>query len=443
MTKHVQFLELLIGPLANQGGGSSATLIDKNVSANGTYNASSDSADGYKKVVVAVPPYGEGSVNLNTNGTHDVSGKAEAVVAVPPYGEGSVNIGTNGTHDVSGKASAVVAVQPNLQSKSVTIQQNGTTNVAPDQGKDGLSGVEVIVQVSGGSQTLNDFLNLLTEKTWNGELVDSTDQTVPRITKVPTYLCEGCQITKVSLPQCTEVGDYALYNCDEITEVNLPLVTTFGQYNCNNAKKLKKVLLPSVTSIGYMCFYQAKILEELDLSAMQSGNTYVFRCAAAEPNTVIKDLKLPALKVAWAYAFDYFNSVKTLYLGSGSVTSFAKNAFNHLSSLKAVIFSSQQASVPTLGDSTSFGNCPVRTGSGAGFFYVPDSLLTAWKAASNWSAIPAANIVALSTIPTYAAGTYAEDDIVKHSGHYYRCLANGTVTDPSDTTAWVDLGAVT
>ena len=31
------------------------TLIDKNITANGTYNASSDEADGYKKVVVEVP----------------------------------------------------------------------------------------------------------------------------------------------------------------------------------------------------------------------------------------------------------------------------------------------------------------------------------------------------------------------------------------------------
>lgn len=40
------------------GGGSSAVLIDKDISTNGTYNASSDEADGYKKVVVNVQPSG-------------------------------------------------------------------------------------------------------------------------------------------------------------------------------------------------------------------------------------------------------------------------------------------------------------------------------------------------------------------------------------------------
>ena len=46
---------LLARTLEGGGGGGEATLIDKNISSNGTYNASSDSADGYKKVVVSVP----------------------------------------------------------------------------------------------------------------------------------------------------------------------------------------------------------------------------------------------------------------------------------------------------------------------------------------------------------------------------------------------------
>ncbi len=37
------------------GGGGSATLIDKNIDANGIYQATDDEADGYKKVVVNVP----------------------------------------------------------------------------------------------------------------------------------------------------------------------------------------------------------------------------------------------------------------------------------------------------------------------------------------------------------------------------------------------------
>lgn len=46
---------ILAKKLSGGGGGGSAVLINKNISANGTYNASTDNADGYKKVVVSVP----------------------------------------------------------------------------------------------------------------------------------------------------------------------------------------------------------------------------------------------------------------------------------------------------------------------------------------------------------------------------------------------------
>lgn len=42
-----------IGNISTGGG---STLITKNITANGTYNASSDNADGYSSVTVAVPP---------------------------------------------------------------------------------------------------------------------------------------------------------------------------------------------------------------------------------------------------------------------------------------------------------------------------------------------------------------------------------------------------
>lgn len=44
----------VLGGRPAEGGESSAVLISKNITANGTYNASSDDADGYSSVIVNV-----------------------------------------------------------------------------------------------------------------------------------------------------------------------------------------------------------------------------------------------------------------------------------------------------------------------------------------------------------------------------------------------------
>ena len=80
-------------------GGGGATLITKNISANGTYNASSDSADGYSSVTVAVPNtytagdegkvvssgalVSQSSTTKNANGTYDTTLNNEVVISVP------------------------------------------------------------------------------------------------------------------------------------------------------------------------------------------------------------------------------------------------------------------------------------------------------------------------------------------------------------------------
>lgn len=94
----MDILAYLLGKKAG-GGGGEAVLVNKDISANGTYNASSDNADGYKKVVVDVPnSYGAGdegkvvsngtlveqtSESYTQNGTYNTTLVDEVKVDVP------------------------------------------------------------------------------------------------------------------------------------------------------------------------------------------------------------------------------------------------------------------------------------------------------------------------------------------------------------------------
>lgn len=68
--------------IVEQGGGGGATLVEKTITANGSYDPADDDADGYSGVTVNVPGP-SGTVNITTNGTHDVANYASAAVNVP------------------------------------------------------------------------------------------------------------------------------------------------------------------------------------------------------------------------------------------------------------------------------------------------------------------------------------------------------------------------
>lgn len=79
------------------------TIVNKTVTQNGTYNPSSDNADGYGIVTVNVPQNSAsptGTLTIVTNGTYDVSNYASATVNVQ-YSSGSKTITENGTFNAS------------------------------------------------------------------------------------------------------------------------------------------------------------------------------------------------------------------------------------------------------------------------------------------------------------------------------------------------------
>ena len=93
---------------------------------------------------------------LGVTDTYYVSELSSAIQNIQTSGitpSGTISITENGTVDVSQYANAEVNISatPSLQSKSVTYTENGTNTIAPDGGYDGLSSVDVTVDVSGGA----------------------------------------------------------------------------------------------------------------------------------------------------------------------------------------------------------------------------------------------------------------------------------------------------
>ena len=227
---------------------------------------------------------GVSTVQIPTTDGGTASFKDVDEIIVP---SGAKTITTNGTHDVSTYAQAVVNVPtggntPVMQEKSVTITENGTTKITPDTGKDGMSAVNVTVnvQASGGEEKTDYF-------EFRGGMASKNDKTVkliqhgkniPVSARSSAYDLYWCNVEITVDDELQQIDTNGLYNMgvdvytltlisnnnfanlttlqanalrsSGITEVNFPEVTTLaGSAGLwfGDCKKLTSITLPKVT----------------------------------------------------------------------------------------------------------------------------------------------------------------------------------------------------
>lgn len=135
------------------------------------------------------------------------------VAAIPSYyviPTGTLQITANGAKDVTNYKNVNVNVEPNLEQKTVTITENGTTEVTPTAGKDGMSKVTVTTNVPTASAveevaTAAAMDALLVEANV-GKYYKFTGTTDSNYTNGDLYLVEGGAVTETWLLNATYNG---------------------------------------------------------------------------------------------------------------------------------------------------------------------------------------------------------------------------------------------
>lgn len=139
----------------------------------------------------ATPAQGEQTINP-TDGKFFSSFKVGAIPSDYVIPSGTQQITENGTYDVSEKANAVVNVEPNLEQKTITITENGTTEVTPTSGKDGMSKVTVNTNVPGVTEVATAAaMNALLVEANVGKYYKFTGTTDSNYTNGDLYLVES------------------------------------------------------------------------------------------------------------------------------------------------------------------------------------------------------------------------------------------------------------
>lgn len=202
------------------GGGS--TLGTKTITQNGTYNASSDSLDGYSEVTVnvsgGVTPTGTKQISITQNGTttEDVTNYANAEITVNVSGGGGYSV-----DDIAGGApTGAITITATSVSQYAFYHKTGITSVS-----------------------------------------------APNCLLTGQYAFQDCTgITSINFPALTTVSQYDFANCTGLTSVALPSLTsdimtrTFG--GCTN---LATADLGLTSRIRNQAFINASALRTLIL----------------------------------------------------------------------------------------------------------------------------------------------------------------------------------
>lgn len=156
----------------------------------------------------ATPTKSEQTINP-TSGKYFSSFKVAAIPSDYVKPSGTLQITANGTKDVTNYKNVNVNVAPDLEQKTVTITENGTTEVTPTTGKNGMSKVTVTTNVpsSGGVEevaTASAMDALLVEANV-GKYYKFTGATDSNYTNGDLYLVEGGAVSSHTLTFSTVI----------------------------------------------------------------------------------------------------------------------------------------------------------------------------------------------------------------------------------------------
>ena len=160
----------------------------------------------------------------------------------------------------------------------------------------------------------------------------------------------------------SSIAGFAFYNCSSLVSVNFPDCTIIGSYAFNSCIALTTANFSSCTSIGSYAFRSCSALTTINFP----NCTHIENCAF-QYCSVLTTASFPICTSIKASAFYNCYNLLSLNLTSVSVVTTLTGT--------SVFYS------------TPIGGRTTSTGGVYGSVYVPASLLTSFKKATNWTAI--------------------------------------------------------
>ena len=324
--------------------GASVTLVNKTITANGTYSASTDNADGYSNVTVAVGGMSEAQLKnfIQRSSSFTDIDWPEGITTIGSYAFAYCQY-----FNPSSLPSSVTIINPYAFRECNRLALTSLPSGIKSIGAYAFYGCTQLALNSLPSDVKR--IEEYTFRSCSGISLTSLPSEVTTIGNYAFQYCYGLQIT--TLPSTlTYFGNYAFHCCDGITSISCDgVITTLAQYafvgNSSHPMQLTSVSFPYMTN------------GTTALSTVFGHTTAANACQLLE------------------------------FCDIGSTTSIAASAFANCYSLETLVLR-KTGSVCSLANVSAFTNTPMSGYNGlTGTVYVPSALISSYKAATNWSTL--------------------------------------------------------
>ena len=186
------------------------------------------------------------------------------------------------------------------------------------------------------------------------------------------YSCS--QLSSISFPQCTSIGESAFAYCGKISEANFSKCTSLGREAFFCCTQLVSVSFPVCTTIPSAAFRSCALLTSVNFP--KCTTTYdgaFYSCKRLVSVDLPVCSRISAQLFQWCSSLAQVNIPKCRTIGTC--------AFQGCSNLTSI--SLMSTSVCTLAKSDAFTQAGITSTTGS--IYVPASLVTAYKTATNWT----------------------------------------------------------
>lgn len=231
----------------------------------------------------------------------------------------------------------------------------------------------------------------------------------PSVTRIETYAFYHTSFSGLGFDKCATIGSHAFGYC-ATNGMTFPSVTTIGSYAFHSfyGTSISSGMFPNATIAGSSCFRSASYVTTMSLPNVTTASQYAFANMSRMKSVSLPKLAqatiglfyqcyslpsiyLPSASYVSGTAFAYCSYLKAVYLGSAMTKISSTYAFRNCLRLESLYLLA--STVVTLAAANAFTSTPISTYTTTlghnGSIFVPEGLLSSYKAAAVWSAFSA------------------------------------------------------